>query len=41
MCSNACSTGRFILEGLKSDDRVVTEGSFFLRAASLRINPSQ
>lgn len=33
--------GYRILEGLKPDDKVVTEGSFFLRAESLRNNPSQ
>jgi len=30
-----------VLEGLEQGDKVVTEGSFFLRAESLRQNPSQ
>jgi RND family efflux transporter MFP subunit len=30
-----------VIEGLKADDKVVSEGSFFLRAESLRQNPSQ
>jgi len=30
-----------VLEGLKPGDNTVTEGSFFLRAESLRQNPAQ
>jgi hypothetical protein len=34
-------SGYAVLAGLSRRDRVVTEGSFFLRAESLRNNPSE
>ena len=30
-----------VLTGLKAGERIVSEGSFFLRAESLRLNPQQ